>query len=90
MQYILLTFKGYIRHIDCSVSYLAVSIQIDTGLSYRNYATSRNYQFSINQSINQIYLPGKYYKNKKKKRYTKSTIRHFPGGKYKLTEVVFK
>ena len=38
--------------------------------------------------INQIYLPGKYYKNKKKKRYTKSTIIHFPGGKYKLTEVV--
>ena len=41
------------------------------------------YVYGINQSINQIYLPGKYYKNYKKKGYTKSTIRHFPGGKYK-------
>ena len=45
----------------------------------------------INQSINQIYLPGKYYKNSRKKAiYKKITNKHFPGGKYNLTEVVFK
>ena len=43
--------------------------------------------FKGKPSINQIYLPGKYYKNSKKEGDRQKNTRHFPGGKYKLTEV---
>ena len=57
----------------------------------RDFESKLNLYQSINQSINQIYLPGKYYKNSRKKAiYKKITNKHFPGGKYNLTEVVFK